>query len=566
MGWKLSNKVAALCLAGIAAVPCFAAKGKKCSEVLSPPQQTKLTPVQHWENAGMGLTQLELLIEPSRCRASQQRWVNCLTAFDELLRNGEVTRRLLPNSLLDEYRGQIDSIERDYGSAKIVRLKPDGRGAAKMEQADIVRRDVRRARQYPEALKELFGRKIDVQQIRNDVYAFVQSGDREAFQAAAALNAVFELDDPHAHLELTALEEEIAVNRGDKTTVGLGVMISAEKKGIIVDFTERGSPAEKAGLKPGDRILAIDGNDVTKLNFGAASALIEGPENSAVELKVERDRKILVLKAIRKPLIFPNVAADVIRGFGPPVGLIELNSFNTPTACDDVRAAIEKVERHGAKRLILDLRGNGGGMFDQTLCIAGLFLGKVLIASLHDLKDSTSVEFRSTTAQITDLPLVVLVNGQSASGSEALAGALRDHLRAWLLGETTFGKGTLQSAIGYDNPDEIKAKILLYMTTHRFHQPSGSSNQLVGIEPHFTVYRTPLVGKDPTPREVDLYANAIPGSKETWTETRAEEVSFLKDCLKREGKAKQLWLEKARNREYADFQLLSAIDLLNCQH
>lgn len=228
---------------------------------------------------------------------------------------------------------------------------------------------------------------------------------------------------------------------------------------------------------------------------------------------------------------------------------LRIHTFSDAALCEHLIQTIQATARKGEiRQVILDLRGNGGGLIDQAVCVAGVFVGQKLITEVKGIQggrlDGKIEKKMSRQDRLTPAPMAILVDGRSASASEIVAGALQDYERAWVIGQRTFGKGSVQTW----NPLKEDAALTLGVTTGRFYQPSGRSNQRRGIIPDFKVPSSRFV-----PRETDLYVSALPAEPPAWIERRADRVQALEHCVKRKN--------PARNR---DRVLQTALDVLAC--
>lgn len=219
------------------------------------------------------------------------------------------------------------------------------------------------------------------------------------------------------------------------------------------------------------------------------------------------------------------------------------------------------------KGIIFDVRSNGGGLVDQATCIGGLFVGKKTILQSKDIRNgqlgAEFTQYVSEEEQITQLPMTILINGGSASASEILAGALQDYQRAWVVGTTSFGKGTMQGG-GQLIHDPT---LVLFQTIARFYQPSGRTNQMVGIQPDFQVYARPDMTDEEKieNREIDLTPTALPAIGPEWVQTRQPEIDAIQSrCASDRLKALDVYNAKMKDIGAADYQLLSAQEILNC--
>lgn len=298
---------------------------------------------------------------------------------------------------------------------------------------------------------------------------FVDTVPRAATYEKAARGLVRELNDPYSELLSPKQSEDFSRSTGGRYG-GTGMVLGeAMTRGIVVDRVFPNTPAAEAGVRAGDRLLAVDATLIDKLKLTEVSELLRGTPGSPVTVTYARPgvQEHIKLKFTRRVVHIPAVAYTEI--FSGNVGYIPLQAFNE-NAADEVRAAIESLTRQGAKGIVLDMRDNGGGIVDQALRTASLFLrdGQEIV-SVRSRNQSTEVE-RSSGRHIADnIPLIVLLDGGSASATEIVAGALQDHDRALLIGSNSFGKGLVQSVFPLADGYHLK------ITTGKWFTPSGRS-------------------------------------------------------------------------------------------
>lgn len=274
---------------------------------------------------------------------------------------------------------------------------------------------------------------------------------------------------------------------------GIGVYILETEDGkLTIASPIKGTPAARAGLKSGDIILRIDNESAIHMTSDEAANLMRGDPGTQLLLSVYRpaDKKEHEYKIIREIINIPSVEDKVI-GEGVPIGYIRLNQFHARSA-QEIADSLNKLNEKGIKGLILDLRDNGGGDFDASIAIADIFLEDTEVVSVKDAKgkeDSRRAEDGSF-----KLPMVVLVNGNSASASEILSGALHDNKRALLVGEKTFGKGLVQTVYPLNDGSALK------LTTQKYFTPDGTDINKIGINPDYVV-------KNPDEGNPDLQLN-----------------------------------------------------------
>lgn len=254
---------------------------------------------------------------------------------------------------------------------------------------------------------------------------------------------------------------------------GVGMVMRQHDEDIVVHFPFTGSPAERAGIEPGDKLVAIDGTDVASLPLeqrnNRATDLVRGPADSKVELTLERDGERLAAAVLRASVQRPAVKWTHMADSAQGLGYIHVTDFYRGVA-DGVRDAIAELSRSGdLAGLVIDLRYNGGGNLDECVTLSRTFQPTGTIVSTRRRGEEIErVEANAEECLYPELPLVLLVNGDSASASEVFAGCLQDHDRALVVGTRTFGKGVVNTV--YSWPD-----FKLKLTTAHYYTPDGRS-------------------------------------------------------------------------------------------
>lgn len=253
---------------------------------------------------------------------------------------------------------------------------------------------------------------------------------------------------------------------------GIGVVVGMKDNLLTVISPVEGTPGEQAGIKSGDQILKIDGEDIKSLALDEAVAKIRGPKGTQVELTLRNAKgETRTVSLTRSTIQLKTVAGKMLR---EDVGLIRIAMFNEHTG-DDFVKKLNELEAAGMKSLVLDLRDNPGGLLDQAVIVSRHLVPKGPIVSVV-MKDG-SRETHTSSLEKTKFPLVVLVNQGSASASEIVAGAVQDTQAGTLVGTKTYGKGSVQTVIRMDSDTAIKLTIAKYLT------PAGRSINGIGIEP-----------------------------------------------------------------------------------
>lgn len=270
--------------------------------------------------------------------------------------------------------------------------------------------------------------------------------------------------------EMEEYTEEITGN-----FVGIGIyMIADEASGrVVVYYPIPESPAEKAGIKAGDYIISVDGTEYTSDDFDNIANYIKGEEGTTVHLEVERDGERLSFDITREKI---NTNPITTRLIEENIGYLKLPSFDEGTA-EDFKTKVEELQSQGAKSLIIDLRNNGGGIVEEATEIADDLLDKGnTIISTVDNADKKEITY-SKEDPIFTMPVVVLVNENSASASEILACSLQDNERAKIVGTKTYGKGIIQTLLSLTDGSGLK------ITTEEYYTPKGTQIHKVGITP-----------------------------------------------------------------------------------
>ncbi len=276
--------------------------------------------------------------------------------------------------------------------------------------------------------------------------------------------------------EFQTLQEQL---NGSADYTGIGAWVDTTKEYLTIVSPMNGSPAQKAGLRPGDRIIAIDGESMEGVSPELARAKVLGPEGTDVTLTIQRGEEAPFDVTITRAKITPPLVE--YRMLDNDIAYVHLYTFGD-SADQDLRDALQDLLAQNPKGLILDLRYNTGGYLDQGIAVASEFLPKNQIVAYEKSGDGTLIPYESIGNGIAiDIPTVILVNEYSASASEIVAGALQDYGRARLVGVTTFGKGSVQSLIPLgDNQGVIGITIAQWLTPNqRLIQDTGLTPDVV---------------------------------------------------------------------------------------
>jgi carboxyl-terminal processing protease len=261
----------------------------------------------------------------------------------------------------------------------------------------------------------------------------------------------------------------------EQTFVGVGIVMSDEKGTVYVEDVIPGSPAEAAGVQPGDALVSADDKSFQGKSVSDIQNVIRGTEGTVVHLAVSRNGKEVKFDITRKSIQIPVVTTRLL---GNGVGYLALSGF-TANAASQVKQQLTELEQSGLSSLVLDLRNNGGGYVNTAQEIAGLFVKEGVLAHMKD-RDGNDHPLE-VKGDVKPYPVVILVNGNSASASELLSGALQDYGVAKLVGTKTYGKGVVQSIIPLKSGGVLKVTIQEYFT------PTGRKVDKVGLAPNLVL-------------------------------------------------------------------------------
>jgi carboxyl-terminal processing protease len=380
-------------------------------------------------------------------------------------------------------------------AATIVWLLVPGDSAIGQAQAPAAAAQTQQQKQDIYRELDLFGQVLE--RVRSDYVEEVN--DQQLIESA--INGMLSSLDPHSsYLNAKNFRDLQTQMRGEFG--GLGIEVTMENGLIKVVSPIDDTPAARAGIKPGDLILQIDDEQVQGLSLNEAVEKMRGPINSDIKLTIRREgRDAFDVKLTRANIKIQSVKSHLEGG---DVGYVRITSFNEQTDVGLANAFKTLKQQAGNKLLgiVLDLRNNPGGLLEQAVSVSNAFLDRGEIVSIRGRKVQSAQRFNAQPDKDVSngLPVVVLINGGSASASEIVAGALQDHHRAVLMGTRSFGKGSVQTIV------ELSDHSAMRLTTARYYTPSGRSIQGKGIDPDITVEAAKIerVATGDTRHEADL--------------------------------------------------------------
>ena len=304
---------------------------------------------------------------------------------------------------------------------------------------------------------------------------FLGEVDEEKLKEGAIKGYIEGLDDPYTeYISKEDMEDYLTDATGNFVGIGIYMVQDTETNKIMVLAPIKGSPAEKAGILPGDLIVSVDGVTYTAEEMTVASSKIKGEVGTAVKIEVLRGNETLNFELTRE-----NIKVNPVEGkkLENNIGYIEFSSFDDGTA-EEFKTKFEELQEQGIKSLIIDLRNNGGGIVDEALKIADYILEKDDVILYEVDKNEKETVEKSKNDPIINMPIIILTNENTASSSEILAGALKDYGKAKIVGTKTYGKGVIQQLLTL--PDGSGLKI----TSEEYLTPDKTKINEIGIEPN----------------------------------------------------------------------------------
>ena len=320
--------------------------------------------------------------------------------------------------------------------------------------------------------------------------SFYKPVDAERLRERSLKGTVEALDDPFSQY-LPPNEAQQFAQAVEGEFEGVGMTVDEDRRGLRVLNSFPGSPARKAGIRKGDLISAVNGRSLAGVDSRVATGRIKGPAGTSVKLEVATGSgKPRTVRVERAKIDIPLVEGSLRERGGKTLGVVRLASFSSG-AHGELRAAIDRLRARGAEGIVLDLRGNGGGLLREAVLVSSQFIEEGEIVSVRGRTRPNRTEDARGDAIDEDIAVVVLVDGGSASASEITAGALRDRGRASLVGQRTFGKGLVQEVEPLSNGG------VLDLTVANYYLPSGKTIPLrKGLRPQVGARDNPRTARD----------------------------------------------------------------------
>ncbi len=355
----------------------------------------------------------------------------------------------------------------------------------------------------------------------------------------SAINGMLVSLDPHSSY-LDAKDFKYMSEQTSGKFGGLGIEITMEQGVVKIVSPIDDTPAFRAGLKAGDYITNIDGETIIGMTLNEAVDKMRGKPGTKIKLTIRRLNEKPFDVTLKREIIKTQSVKSEIKD--DAVLYVRISSFSEEVDADITKAfeKAKKDRKEPLKGIVLDVRNNPGGLLDQAVAVSGLFLDQGEVVSTRARNEEDTIRYSAKGRDITEgMPIVVLINNGSASASEIVAGALQDHKRAVILGEKSFGKGSVQTVIPLGSYGAMR------LTTARYYTPSGRSIQATGIEPDIVVH----------PAKIEEYTNEYGFSEAEYTNALKNET--VKEDAKKTDKNK-----KDEEDWRKDYQLSRAVDLV----
>jgi carboxyl-terminal processing protease len=294
-----------------------------------------------------------------------------------------------------------------------------------------------------------------------------------------AIKGMFEsIDDPYSSY-FTTSEFKTYMESATGEYEGVGIVVTEDEQGVTyIIAPQKGAPADLVGIKTGDKIVKVNGDDVTTIGSEGVVQLVRGPADTAVELTIQREEEMIDFNVTRQVITAETVDSRIIGD----TGYIQITEFSNKTAID-FKTQVDDLINQDITGLVIDLRGNPGGGVKEAVEVADRLLGETIVVYLVD-KNGNRTDYNSDDKMSLDMPMVVLINGGSASSAEILAGALQDTGAAILVGTQSFGKGIVQEVISLKDGAGLKVTSAEYFT------PNGNNIHEKGLEPNVSIEPT----------------------------------------------------------------------------
>ena len=491
-----------------------------------------------WKDSDLSPAKLDDLLNNQHCWSDDSEFLACIGAIQSVFDLQGRDLQILPASEATSFI-LAGSMKARFGAAAVI-TDPTMRLSTARNALEVLRARSHRILLWRDWLRSYPKRSIRFGVMWDWIKSGVIEGKHKAEFTAAAINGYLGVTDAHARIVPSAMLQSVRVGQqgirsadgGDSLVYsGIGAGVQPLVDVALVTSIVRQGPAANAGMHVNDVILAIDDVPVSGHSVEAMVEMLRGKRGTKVIVSVKRQNEIIEIPIVRDEVEVNNVISRSFTDREWRVAYLKIDSFLRPDTCREVHRALASLIDGNHDGLILDLRDNAGGLIDQALCVADLFLpANVPVLEIRPILGNKRADrIRTRFAALTAVPMVTLVNANTGSASEVLAGALQDHSRTIVAGELTFGKGTVQTV----RPWQGTSSILEFFTYARYYRPSGVGVQLIGIEPDIPVKRsvsTEFQGFVIL-READLFPTALEREPQIWRYPNPEITASLRNCV-----------------------------------
>jgi carboxyl-terminal processing protease len=583
---SLALNAGLFCLLGIAMSIAMSTAISSASAADAPPED-------FWAKSGMTRDVLKDFVSDGGCNSSLRAFVACAEAMNSVLAVTEPGRRLVPTGL-----EKIKPFDGTFSDVKEITPLPHlGKRATEFRMMKLVKWQLTSNKKMSRAEAQRWTKKNHQfwTVVYNAAFAVLQENkvqlsfealldqfevkasekvSKAALYGKVANRFLYIYDSPHTSIEPQEQHRQ-TLDNADAKFVGIGASVREFNKQFYLNPID-GGPADMVGIMPADRIVAVDGVLTTGLTQAELVSKLRGKEKTTVNVAIEREEKIQIEFQIeRAAVLTKNVEYRMVETFGRKMGYISVGTFMQEDLSDVVKQGAYELEQQGAKAIILDLRENLGGILGEGIDTAATFLppGQMVTQVIKDSYETGELEevatpYFSKPDYKSKLPMVLLMNDNSASASEVVGLALQENERAWLVGSQSYGKGVGMSAMSLRKAPAI----FIWMTNFKFMGPAKAWHHLYGIAPDFAADQKLDMTEDEKVGEHEgdsYYFEPADAKLREFKHTPAREIkkSLINECLKKGNYAAKVSADfGAQNNPFEmDLQLLKAQEVLDCE-
>lgn len=516
---------------------------------------------EEWHRLGMRLQTFTQLpkIKTGQCMNRFDDFVACFESLQFLLSQAPQPLFLTPSLMFeDPRRGEI---AKTFGSFTITKLNSVGQPLQSLREHYEASSRIARVR--GEHLQKIYE---DARERSSPFrllfpFAFSQLQGlhpfRQAELGALAMETFHQATDPHAKME-TKAEKARRMQLSSERYVGVGLVLRAFEGRLLIQSVFAQGPAARAGVRMFDELVRLNGQPVKVHQLQEISRGLRGDVGTLVQIQVRRAGNLHNFELTRENLVHSNLQHEFVERDGKKLALLKIRSFFDEKLCDSLGEVLSEAESQRVDGFMLDLRGNPGGLLSQAICVGSLFLGRKVIVKTRALRGEKVKTWRGTRQQKTAKPLVVLINQESGSASEVLAGALQDHRRAFLVGLRSFGKGSVQYPMDLPHGLGLQQEATFWRTRELYSLPGGRVIHKLGLEPDVRISQNLAAASEVFfLREAELYPQGPGAMSSTSISERASSLVEFENTI-----LSQFRAQHRREPAQRDYQLEAGFQTL----